>query len=590
MRASIAALCLAAVGCSKMGARLDAVEPSDCYNDEVSALVLRGSFEPPMQANLDHPSRSRLAPYAVQLVSGDRVIDLPAGAFRGRGRVETTFEPGTPPGVYAVRVTDPLGHSTSLSDALIVRLRFPLSAAGLPDIDPPIAGPVRAPPTARFSVYPPMDLALGVVGTQVQLDASASDDTQTLAADLEVSWNFNGATSAPPWTQWTKTKTDNPLLDAGLLNVVLAARDADGEIGYATRAIDVSTTGADLCIVTTASSVDDGASDCSNNQYTKGIDGALSLDEAVRLSRDMPGNQSILLLLNQTPMPVTFTGDPLPIDSALQIVGVSGAILGRELIAAAAPVTLIGIEMAGAGNADCVSGQACGKLTVQQGAEVHVLDSYLHDTGIASEGRLTVQRTRLQNCAGPCITLNGPAAELVTSDSSFRNAGSGYAIDASQCVGGGTGYSLDLVANTFAGFATAIRVGPGCVRPTRIVHQTFHGNAVALNYLGGDGHVLRNNIFTAQMATVVNGCAVPFADEGRRDHLLFGNANVGCLGDDPGIVAANPLYVSSGTGDFRLRYGSPAVDSAAALGLDVNGAAPGEYLGAGPDYGGRETY
>jgi hypothetical protein len=52
----------------------------------------------------------------------------------------------------------------------------------------------------------------------------------------------------------------------------------------------------------------------------------------------------------------------------------------------------------------------------------------------------------------------------------------------------------------------------------------------------------------------------------------------------------NPQYVSAAAGDFRLSYGSPAVDRAPPTGLDVNGAAPGDFLGVGPDFGGRETY
>jgi hypothetical protein len=138
------------------------------------------------------------------------------------------------------------------------------------------------------------------------------------------------------------------------------------------------------------------------------------------------------------------------------------------------------------------------------------------------------------------------------------------------------------MGNTFSGFATAIRVGSGCIRPTRIVHQTFHGNGVAIEYLGGADHVLRNNIFTAQQVTPVQGCTASFA--ARNDHLLYANADNGCIGSDPRVVPLNPWYVSSATGDFRLRYGSPAIEAA------VNGPAPNDFQGLGPDFGARETY
>jgi hypothetical protein len=48
--------------------------------------------------------------------------------------------------------------------------------------------------------------------------------------------------------------------------------------------------------------------------------------------------------------------------------------------------------------------------------------------------------------------------------------------------------------------------------------------------------------------------------------------------------------VSSAKKDFRLRFGSPAVDTALDLALDADGPAPNNYLGSGPDFGGRETY
>jgi hypothetical protein len=133
-------------------------------------------------------------------------------------------------------------------------------------------------------------------------------------------------------------------------------------------------------------------------------------------------------------------------------------------------------------------------------------------------------------------------------------------------------------------------VGAECVRPTRIVHQTFHGNGVAIQYAGGDGHVLRNNIFTAQQVAAVQGCAVPFAVGGRKDHLLYANVSDGCIGGDLGIVPDNPRYVSSAKGDFRLRYGSPAIDTAPEMSLDINGPAPNNFQGTAPDFGGRETY
>ena len=590
VRASFVVLA-AVMGCSERGAapRLDLVEPRDCYNDEALVLVLRGSFEVPVQAELGDLSRSRLSPYRVQLVSGDQVFDLPPGEFRGTGRVEAPLEPGTPPGLYAVRVTDPWGRSTFLPDALTVRFRFVVTDGGIVDIDEPDAGPLRAPPQARFTVLPPYDIAIGFQVEGTKVDASPSDDAQTPATDLNVSWNFSGATAAPlplwpttapPWTRWTTTKTTQDVLPYGVTTVVVAARDADGDIGYGARAVSV-VDNTEFCFVTTPLSRDDGASGCADEDLF-GDDRVLSLDEARRLTSSPQGNETIVLLADPA-APATFTGDPITIDSVVQIVGMPGAIIGREIVAGNAPVTFIGLAFVGPG----------AKLTVPTGMKAVVLDSSFRDAGIVSAGQLIVERTRFEKCAGTCIAVNGAGAELIVTQSSFDGAAGDEAIDAPECIRNGNGFALDLVGNTFTGFSTGVRIGAGCARPTRIVHDTFHANGLAVDYLGGNGHVLRNNIFTAQQIAAVRGCdlaAVTFASDQRRDHLLYGNASAGCIGADPGIVNTHPLYVSSTNRDFRLRFGSPAVNAAPDLGLDANGPAPNRYLGSGPDFGGRETY
>ena len=567
------------------GPQLDAVEPAHCYSDEPEVLVLRGSFPVPLTAELGDPSRSQLSSYEVQLVSGDQVFELPAPDFLGPGRVEARFQPGIPAGVYAVRVTDPWGRTSELPRALDVQFRFVAPPDGGPiDIDPPDAGTVRSPPEPGFSIYGQYgDLAIGVQGSAANFEASASKDSQTPMAELNVSWHFSGpATSVPdsfPWTQWTITKTKSQSLSSGIATVVLAAKDADQDVGYAARAVSVAPRDTEFCFVFSTAIGDDGARDCSNERNSSGTDGLLSLDEAVRIVGTLAGPQTIFIYADPTLPPVTFQGGPLSLDSSLQLVGMPGVIIQRELIIRAIPITLIGLDIAGPG-----------KLTVPAGIGAHLIDSRVRDTSVTVAGDLTAERTRFEQCTGACIVLNDINAELTVSQSTFRGAGTGYAIDALQCAWRtSTVFSVDLMGNAFSGFGTAIRVGSGCIRPTRIVHQTFHGNGVAIEYLGGDQHVLRNNIFTAQQITPVQGCtATSFA--ARDDHLLYANAQNGCIGSDPRVLGDNPRYVSSATEDFRLRHGSAAIDTAAQLGLDVNGPAPNNFQGMAPDFGACETY
>ena len=123
---------------------------------------------------------------------------------------------------------------------------------------------------------------------------------------------------------------------------------------------------------------------------------------------------------------------------------------------------------------------------------------------------------------------------------------------------------------------------------------TFHRNGVAIVYAGGQTHVLRNNIFSEQSTSAIQGCAAVMFSA-RRDHLLHLNGSDDCLASDPGATTIDPLYVAPSLGDFRLRRQSAAIDAAPAVTegsatLDVNGPFPGSYQGMGPDLGGRETY
>jgi hypothetical protein len=569
VRASIAALCLAAIGCTNLGPapRLDSVAPSECFRDEPCALVLVGTFEAPVQVDLDHPSRSSLGEFEVQLVSGDQMVNLPPGAFRGRNTVETRLEAGAAPeGLYLVRLTDPWGRTAELADGLRVR-------AGVFLWDN--TAPARAPPLARMTIHFDygLDTPASYFGYQLGLDSWLSTDTQTAPADLRVSWSFSPPTAAAPWPEWSTQRILTQSFSlVGLTTVALAVKDTDDDVGYAARKLSIADSMQTICIVTTGTGGEDGATSC-NDPNLFGLDGELSLDEAVRISRSPSISETIVLMY-----PMALTGDPLPVDSVVHLVGTPGATIQRELVAAAGPITFLGVEFG-----------PNGKLTVPNGKEIHVVDSYFHQSlGIVSAGRVEVDRTRFESCVGPCIKVDGVGAELEVSGSSF--SGGEFGIDAPSCVWNGGTYSLDLLSNTFSKFTTAIRVGSNCDRPTRIFHQTFHGNEVGIDYLGGSYHELRNNIFTGQSRSAVLGCSVSFANGARGGHLLYRNASDGCLVGDSGTLREDPQYVSTANGDFRLRYESPAVDRAPATGLDVNGDAPAVYLGVGPDYGGRETY
>lgn len=427
------------------------------------------------------------------------------------------------------------------------------------------APPSRSPPVARFSYSP----AVIVAGQSVTFDAAASSDYETASAALEVSWDFTGTGGAPPWSAWSTSKTaSNSYGTAGTYTARLAVRDSDGDIGFASHLVVVLASPADLCRVDTNADVDDGASSCTG---PFGTDAKLSLVEAVRLSNAAAGTQTITF---SGAMTIAGTGS-LSITSPVNLVAPSGVILATKTISVSGGSSLIsGLEM---------SGQLV-ELTVQSSGSLRLVDSYLHDMiGVLVAGTATLERVRLVSCTGDCLTLDASSASAVVRFSEFKDAAAGRGIRLRACT---SGQALDLQSNVFVRLGLAVR--EDCSGAMLIRNNTFHANGTGIRYGMGGGHELRNNIFSAHSGDAVECAAVGFAS--RDYHLLYQNFSNGCLGGDPNALSSDPLYVYPATDDYRLQLSSPATDTALDLGVDVNDAAPGNYLGAGPDRGGRESY
>jgi hypothetical protein len=197
----------------------------------------------------------------------------------------------------------------------------------------------------------------------------------------------------------------------------------------------------------------------------------------------------------------------------------------------------------------------------------------------------------MANCASTCVVVTDAtnADTLTVRYSDFKGAG-GVAVDVQQCQAG----KLALLAqsNAFTGYAEAVR--SACNGFFNAVNNTFEANGTGISYAAAavPNHVLRNNVFTNQTVAAASCGGATFAS--RDYHLLFGNASNGCLGGDPNELAADPQYVFPAARDYRLQLGSPAIDTALDLGLwlvSAFPAAPGpQFMGAGPDRGGRESF
>jgi PKD repeat protein len=461
-----------------------------------------------------------------------------------------------------------------------------------------------SPPIARFTATPLVIRA----GQSVSFDASASSDYETPAGSLQVSWDFQGGSTATPtypapaapWTAWTTTKTaSNTYAAAGTYAVHLAVRDAAGDLGFATVTVVVLTAGAtNVCIVNTSADLDDGATSCTNSAQF-GTDGKLSLVEALKIATDG------WTIYFASPMTITGSGS-YTIARKVRIVAQPGVVLDTKALSitggdAGTPVSITGLEMT----------RLAMPVAVQNKKGLLLQDVYLHDgAGISDAGTLTLIRVRMARCTTRCVEVTDAsgADTLKVRYSDFRGAAGTVGIQFTQCAAG----KLALVAqsNAFSGFQTAIEQTNTCSGFTQILANTFEANGTAVSYYNGAlnsfTHVLQNNVFTNQSVAAVDcgGATTTFTT--RNYHQLFQNASAGCIGADPFTLSPqDPYYVLSAGRDYRLNHfipagkpgaGSinPAIDSAFDAGtlyfLPAYPASNPRFLGLGPDRGGRESY
>jgi parallel beta-helix repeat protein len=429
--------------------------------------------------------------------------------------------------------------------------------------------PARSPPVARFTRTP----AVVAPNATVAFDAASSTDYQTATSSLEVAWDFSGVAvttpPAAPWTAWTTTKTaTTTYATAGVYSPRLAVRDAAGDIGYATLPVEVIAA-ANTCVVNINTMTDDGASSCS----AVGPDGRLSLVEALRVTGSMAGRQAITFS-----GPMTITGASTLVMRDVDVIAPSGVLLNTLSfeVPNGTSSRLSGVEMFG----------QTSPLVVRNGGTLVVTDDYLHDMiGISLEAGAAGQvvRTRMTGCALACVSQNdtGSSPLLVRASTFADSAHPGVFMMA----GNGAGPVLEVYGNVF--IRMAIGVLNWAAAPVRIRNNTFHGNTTGLVFSSGTNEDVRNNIFTSNTTSASCGSAT-FAFRDRQ--VLYGNTSDGCLTAGTNTLTGDPLYQFLSGDDYRLQWGSPAVDSAASLGLDLNDSAPGLYFGAGPDRGGWETW
>lgn len=564
---------LAASACTwgaPAGPFLTAVTPTEAPSAlETSLRITGSSFEPEVLADLDRPGQSDVdASFTVTLVSGSTRIDLGEVERLSSSELSATLAAGAAPGLYDVEVRDPRGKVGSLPAAFVVY--------------------VPMPPRAKLAVSP----GGGTVdATLFTLDASGSADDRHPLAGLEFRFDANGNGS---WSSWRSSPIYTFTYESpGTYTAAVEARDTFGLHGWATALVVVATagtgTGSEVRVTTALDESDAGAS-----PTTPGGTG-LSLREAVTWVNAQGSARTITfagpMTITMTP-PQTYMTLSAP---GAAIVGERGVVLDFGginqpcLTLDAGGQKLVGVELRGCvGNFVTLSTASAGSQVAQVQFTVNTGPRYWA-YGIVAKGGPTPQ-----SLIGPGNVLTGLWIALKIDGTGYQIVGNDVVDNAVGALLGGT--AARVWGNTFArqvaggsnkGISVQISNGAG---PVEILSNTFdRSGGPAIDAAAVASLTVRDNLFTNGGALGLNALPAGLT----HDHNgYFGNAGgavAAGLATGATDLLADPLYADAAGGDYRLLPGSPARDAGVDVGLDLNGAAPGNWSGLAPDLGAFEA-
>ncbi len=421
-------------------------------------------------------------------------------------------------------------------------------------------GPVGTPPLVVMSVTPPA----GDTATLFQGDATGTSDREGGALTYAWDWSGDGTFEAAGIT------SSHTFAAAGTYGVVLRVTDATGLSEWRAFSVVVSAASS-VGTVTVAADEDDGTA-------APGPD--FSLREAILWANATGGAQTIIVPGGT----VVALGGALPAlsDAAGAIIVGDGAVLDG---AALPGMTAICLQVSSSNNyvlgleiRNCPN-----PLDITSGSFNQVERCWIHDNG---DGVFVGGSS---NTFGPgnLVASNGDTGVYLWSNGTVRdNTLTGHGANAIWC--NGSADAATIAGNTVHDNYTGVYAGMGVVVLT-IVHNTIAFNAHDGIALDSSSMVdCRNNILANNAS---NGIWTSGTFAALDYNAVFANAASDCSGctHGPATIPGDPMFVSASTRDLRLDPGSPLIDAGAALAMDRNGAAPGDYDGAGPDIGAWES-
>lgn len=420
----------------------------------------------------------------------------------------------------------------------------------------------NTPPIAGFFVSPPA----GDAGTNFAGDATASFDLEDPLPALDIAWDWDG----DGIFEQSGSISNHVFASPGAQTVTLRVTDSGGLPDFHSFIVSVADP-ANLIVVTTGVDESDGGATPASPGGT-----GLSLREAAAFASAQSTRQTIFV-----PNAITSViGSLVPLNSGsagFDVVGDQALIDGQTLdvcvtIAGTATVRFLGFEVAN-----------CNGDGINIGTGAHVISrNEVHDSDIgikvtSPDTSVVGPHNTIFSC-GRGVLATAPI-ELI--DNIIRdNAGEGVKVRLNA--NGSVIRGNEIVRN-----ATGVEISQ--VDSVSVLHNTIYDHAAfAIDIVNSASNVtlLNNILHTAGTAAI--------ASTDTEIALLDTNCYVAatqCTActPGPGSTSSDPLFIDESLDDFRLQPTSTLIDKATDTGLDVNGAAPGNFAGLAPDIGAHET-
>jgi parallel beta-helix repeat protein len=315
------------------------------------------------------------------------------------------------------------------------------------------------------------------------------------------------------------------------------------------------------------------------------VGGSLSLEEAINQSNDTPGSQTIIFEPDWTETLVTTL--PILTDADGVVIIGNGTLIDGVNLNGQSPCLVIGsanVVVSGMEISNCIGEP----ILIQNSGSVggnQIRDCVFRNNGKALRcdtgpgGNILGPGNLIEDAASNGIESHCDGDRIIGNEV-FNSGADGISISGSA--------NGRIIGNLVVGGVRNVALYSGAPGWKVWNNTLAYAQNVGLFSGGGDSPEVWNNIFAFSDEWAILASSIPVSMD---FNLYFGNLSGNCdiCSIGANAVTTDPLFIDVAGGNYIPGPGSDAIDGGTDLGLDVNGALPGNYNGTAPDIGFAET-